>query len=746
MKVKVSFALVLLAGSVDASGRAAKTNTTVEEFLKGDQKALAKLWSGDKNEFSNRGDLFARLAGQNKNGAKLFKDGLSELTKGKVGKSIDLKRVGSLLNGISTAELVHIAKIHHACELIGPVLQAFRATTLSAFDNQPCIVAMIEAAKVDLPKGEFVQALPKEWAGIEGVIAAIHSLLHNASVPFLKEMNNECDHAAKLIDDKIWSKMKPEQLKTFTAKFFAKIPNIGVVNLRKVIPLLADNIFQHFRGPISDTNAGALSSLQFSSFNVAHPASACAQFPLHKATEEQLKTVTLPCILSYLVSPKRAPLGSKWSHIRTGWTTGIKEEQAPALRYLFDSDKQHIPTAMWDHMLQSIDICENIVGNGTFKTEQKILASPECLAKIRDNNLIKTILLNPKVDENIFAKVNAAFFESLKVVIGGKEVEGLGILKYIKSPEKAKIVENISVRMETGEHGCYSINSAEVFHELAAELANASKECLLQLQVSSWSAADLAKSPILLSIYELEDAIKLFGSDWKTISAPAFAQLLKKGVLKSMTLETFNEINLAALSAITSKYLLQIKFIESVTAERMKHFANAVFEAIDYAFFGNITFEKVSDKQLPYVSVAVSKPEDRVFVKFTAEQVKNFGPRFSLLSALQLEAIPANAYVSVTEEQFTKLKPEALANVTSEQMEKVDSKVRAKITIDQARQIGSAVADRKKSPLNAFIPISSSLSKEVREVIEKRTKNGAAALAPTAISLAAALAAAVIMF
>jgi hypothetical protein len=178
----------------------------------------------------------------------------------------------------------------------------------------------------------------------------------------------------------------------------------------------------------------------------------------------------------------------------------------------------------------------------------------------------------------------------------------------------------------------------------------------------------------------------------------------------------------------------------------MKHFANAVFEAIDYAFFGNITFEKVSDKQLPYVSVAVSKPEDRVFVKFTAEQVKNFGPRFSLLSALQLEAIPANAYVSVTEEQFTKLKPEALANVTSEQMEKVDSKVRAKITIDQARQIGSAVADRKKSPLNAFIPISSSLSKEVREVIEKRTKNGAAALAPTAISLAAALAAAVIMF
>ena len=687
------------------------------DFLRG-KKGSEKALFQSKETFRKRGSLFKQLHRARDPVAQL-KRVIKAITQGKAYKSLDKKRAQGMFGMLKEEELEEIADIKGGCATIGTYLAFLDNKTLSKISKQSCISSMIEGATRANRQGEFISNIPADWVNAK-VVELISPALNYASPSFIKALNNHEEYA-KYVKPKTLAKMNKSQLGNFAADFVARIPALLEVEIPKAIPLMPDDAFSSYRGKVDPKNAKALRRVQVQKFNSKNPEIRCSKLPLARLTSEQFGGVDGGCVLSYLKQREPAPLGRSWALLKKDWLDGVPEEFFKALKHIDDKDKKFIPAATWDAMLKNTQVCENLCGNGQFSADQQISAGGECFAKLKDIGLMTKILLNPDVSEDIFAFVDKKTINRIETKISGKEISGFQIIPYMKaiSSRKETIISLISTQMTSGTHACAAIENVDIIHR-AKEFSAASPDCFAAIRATV-TEDDYIKSPCLLNALEPSEAVKAYSGKWSTITQTALTSLLKRGATSEITQDIFLQLNKDALPAFTAEYVIQIDYLKNVPKERLVRLADDAYAQFDGERFAaaSLDWEKVTDKQLPHVSVKVSHPNKRVTAQLNAAAVKSFGSRFAKFSALQLEAVSADAWSAVSEQVFPEISHEALSRITASQLTKVGEKVLITLTPKQAEFIGKEV-EAKDSPLQIYMELLPKLGANTQTVIKSR--------------------------
>lgn len=726
----VTLSLLLLNASLPSTSAIGSKKKALDvRFLKlHDHQAKRELFA-NRGGFQRRGKLFSRVA-KSRRPEEALNRVLRAITNGKSLKYASKERLSGMLSMIKLNELEDISKIANGCKAIGPFLAFFERSMLAKFSDTRCIRNMAKEALLADAKGAFVANLPVDWID-KRLIQRIASVLHRASPAFLKAVSKATEYS-RYMKPKVLGRMNQEQLQQFTPEFVAAIPKLlQSKGIKQAIPKMNDDAFNQYTGRASFENARAMRAPQVRKFNLKNSDSRCYRFPIGYLTDDVFKEgVDGKCVLSYL-SNKRVPgIGRKWSLVKEDFVTGASEEALASVRNIKDKDKKFITSATWNAMLKKSTICENIRGEGVFSSEQQIEASGECFSQLRDGHLMAKILLNPKVSEDIFAYASKRTMERIVHKVDHAEYSGFHLLHYMKadSTRKAAILSHISTKNGNGSHACAAIDSVDIIHKNKNEFAAAPVECFAALSFDI-TDADREKSPCLLATMDLTEAIEAYADKWPSISKSILAALLKRGIASEISKKTFLLINKDALPAFTGIYVKELSYLSEVPKDHLNRLADDAFAYFDADRFSKagLDYDKVTNNQLPHISTRVTDALKRVMVRLTSTAVKSLGSRFSKFTALQMEAVPAEAWVGVSEKVFSDIAPEALTRVTITQMNKVEEAARLALTAKQADLIGQDV-DEKASPLAAFVPLMNKLDKDTQAILKKRLALKAAAI------------------
>lgn len=718
----VALSLLLLNVSLPTTSAVGSKKRPLDvRFLKRhDNQAKRELFA-NRGGFQHRGKLFHRVAKSRHPGRALHRV-LHAITNGKSLKHANKDRLAGMLNLVKINELEDIVKIDEGCKAMGPFLAFLERSMLSKFSDTRCIRVMVKEALLADPKGAFVANLPADWIDSR-LIQLIAPVLHQASPAFLKVFSKTTEYSRR-VKPKIVGKMSQEQLQQFTPEFIAAIPQLlQSKGIRQAIPKMNDDAFSHYTGRVSFENARAMRAPQVRKLNSKNPDSRYYRFPIGHLSDEVFKeAVDGKGVLSYLRNKRVPAIGRKWSLVKEDFVNGASDETLASVRNIRDKDKKFISSATWTAMLRKSTVCENIRGEGVFSSEQQIEASGQCFSQLHDGRLMAKILLNPNVSEEILTYASKRTMERIVHQVGHTEYTGFHILQHMKadSARKAAILSHISTKNSHGTHACAAVDNVDIIHKNKNEFAAAPAECFAALRIDI-TDADRERSPCLLATMDPTDAVEAYADKWPSISKNILAALLKRGLVGEISKDAFLLINKDALPAFIGIYVKDLPYLSEIPKDRLNRLADdafAYFDA-DRFFKAGLDYEKVTDKQLPHISTRITDVTKRVMIRLTSTVVKTLGSRFAKFTALQMEAVPPEAWGGVSEKVFVDIAPEALIRVTLSQMNKVEEKVRLLLTAKQADLIGQDV-EEKASPLAAFVPLMDKLDKDTQAILKKR--------------------------
>lgn len=498
-----------------------------------------------------------------------------------------------------------------------------------------------------------------------------------------------------VIKAEVIEKLSKDAAQNISPACFASVERVGRANIASVIPKMSDGIFKHFQDRISAKNVRAMKDSQLASLGTEHPAdNRCRLVELYGATKEAIKSVTGPCLASYLLARHSRPIGALWVPISKdvfeSFTTRESEFDISAIAQAISyQDKAHIPVETMNQFLSYPGFASSLTADGELRRSAVYKIAPKFLPELKDKKIFISALSSTEpLDPLFLAYLDSSFFSRLRYSYQGKFYDELRVLDLIKASNKEEVIYNLSSKLQGGSNACSLIKSIDAFKSIKA-LEYCNPACITELTFDI-KIEDYKKVPALLRGRPYSKISKhLTDEDFARMSAAFLAALVTGDFCTVISYKKFSKINPDALSAINSEGLMKFtpEFAAQLTSEQTTRFADGAFEAVDAAKWKrigwNVSF--LNDKQLVRLSSAVKEDGDMVTASFTEKDIKLLDKRVSLLTARQVASLPERtlAIVKISEmpaASLTKLDAVKLkcitanfSSLTPQQIEKIAS-------------------------------------------------------------------------
>lgn len=506
----------------------------------------------------------------------------------------------------------------------------------------------------------------------------------------------------------------------------------------------ADDAFAAYAGEISQQVAEKMRPQQAAAFGTKlSRGERCVRLPIHHLSLSAVKAVTLPCVLSYLMSPN-ANLDKKWTSLNLSMFEGLAAIDDVAQVEAF---AQRLSSTDWERMskeqvgkLLSVPLlAKNVPDTMSFKVKATVRLSGKDLVKVKNAQIIAMALTSPTPDVEILAYADQEFAAALEV----KGRTGLAVLDMMDSTaDKAKIVANISAKLEPHKvHACASVTTHEEYNAIKTfQSHRPTDKCLKAITKGDLDRKTGAKNPELLAKLPYERFIEIYGESkaMSKIPGPELAEIIKGDLCDRIKEAEFNDLNKDALYVIDSRCVRMLLGRFPLTTDRTVRFAAKAFEAIKAGdFTAHLSFAHISELQLPHLSVALANAKEGVLAE--AGAIVALGARTIHLSAKQLASISDAALLALKIENVA---PAALVSLSPKQTALFVSQF-GRFSVEQVQKIGIEHAE-KDEVTKVLIKSSALFSAKAREALNARLSaprigvNSAGVVAPSAVAIGVA--------